>query len=45
MRFYIVDNEGRVLGEADTLQQAQALMECKFTQKEIEENEIEVIEG
>ena len=45
MRYYIVDYQGTVHGEADTEAKAKAKMECLFTAAEIEENEIEIIEG
>lgn len=42
-RFYIVNAKGETLGEADTKEEAEMLMNLRFTQKEIEEQEIEVI--
>lgn len=43
MRYYIIDNQGTVHGEASTKAKAEALMRDIFTDREIEENEIEVI--
>ena len=45
MRYYIVDYQGTVHGEADNKELAKAKMECLFTAEEIKENEIEIIEG
>lgn len=45
MRFYIVDNQGTVHGEAETREKAEALMRDIFSDEEIEAREIEVIEG
>ena len=44
MRYYIVNVKGEVLGEDDTKERAEQRMVLMFTQEEIEENEIEVIE-
>ena len=45
MRYYIVDNNGTVLGEADTLERAKRIMCLRYTQDEITAKEIEIIEG
>lgn len=44
-RWYIVDNNGATLGEASTKEDAERLMRLRFTAEEIEEKELEVIEG
>ena len=45
MRYYIVNYKGEVLGEDDTRERAEQKMVLRFTQEEIEQDEIEVIEG
>lgn len=45
MRYYIVNCKGEVLGENDTRERAEQEMVLMFTQEEIEQDEIEVIEG
>ena len=45
MRYYIVNYKGEVLGEDDTRERAEQKMVLMFTQEEIEQDEIEVIEG
>lgn len=45
MRFYIINNNGETLGESDTREQAETLMNLRFTEAQIEEDEIEVIAG
>ena len=45
MRYYIVNYKGEVLGEDDTREGAKQRMMLMFTQEEIEQEEIEVIEG
>ena len=45
MRYYIVNYKGEVLGEDDTREGAEQRMILMFTQEEIEQEEIEVIEG
>lgn len=44
MRYYIVNYKGEILGEADTKEQAESLMNLRFSANEIEDDEIEVIE-
>lgn len=44
-RWYIVDNNGATLGEAATRHEAEMLMRLRFTQEEIEDLELEVVEG
>lgn len=43
MRYYIVNYKGEVLGENDTRERAEQEMVLRFTQEEIEQDEIEVI--
>ena len=43
MRFYIVNYKGEILGEASTREEAEMIMQMKFTQDEIKEQDIEVI--
>lgn len=45
MRYYIVDNYGHTLGEADTYEGAEMRMNLMFSEGEINENEIEIIGG
>ena len=45
MRYYIVDNNGTVHGESSNKIKAELLMHDIFNNEEIEEKEIEVIEG
>ena len=45
MRYYIVNYKGEVLGEDDTRERAEQRMTLMFKQEEIEQEEIEVIEG
>lgn len=44
MRYYIVDNEGNVLGDFGTKEKAMASLE-NYPQEEIIEKELEVIEA
>lgn len=45
MRYYIVNNQGEVLGEDETFEKAEMKMHLRFSQSEIDEQEIEVVEG
>ena len=45
MRYYIVDSNGTVYGDFDTLKTAQAHLENDYSKEEIENNELEIIEG
>ena len=45
MRYYIIDNNGTTHGEAGSRYEAETLMRDIFTDEEISEKEIEVIEG
>ena len=45
MRYYIVNYKGEVLGEDATREGAEQKMALMFTQEEIKQDEIEVIEG
>lgn len=44
-KYYIVDNDGDIFGEADSREKAEFLMNSIFTDAEIAALEIEVIEG
>lgn len=45
MRYYIVDCNGTTHGEAGEREKAEALMHDIFSDAEIKEKEIEIIEG
>lgn len=44
MRYYIVDNEGNVLGDFQNKQKAELAL-GSYTDEEIRQKEIEIIEG
>lgn len=44
MRYYIIDNNGTVHGESGNKAKLETLMYDIFTDEEIKENEIEIIE-
>ena len=43
--FYIISSNGTVEGEATTRNEAEMLMRLRFTLEEIEDLELEVVEG
>lgn len=44
MRYYAIDNEGKIHGESDDLKKLELLIRDCFSDEEIEEKEIEIIE-
>lgn len=45
MRYYIVDNHGNVCGDFGTIEAAKNSLENDYSQEQIQNDELEIIEG